>query len=119
MPEQRDTEPTVWLVPGDTATARVAGRDFARTLAGAPSELFAFALAEQSFIVQTSIRRFGLSKRQARLAADAFDASGAERVAQDRQQGSTRDFWHRIGRSALIWNRSLGIGVTLFGRLRV
>jgi hypothetical protein len=87
MTEQRDTEPMVWLAPGDTGTARVAGRDFARTLAGAPSELFALALAEQSFIVQTSIRRFGLSKRQARLAADAFDAAA-------------RSEWHRIASKA-------------------
>jgi hypothetical protein len=86
MTEQRDTEPTVWLVPGDKGTACVAGRDFARTLAGAPSELFALALAEQSYIVQTSIRRFGLSKRQARLAADAFDAAA-------------RSEWHRISRA--------------------
>ena len=84
--KQRDTEPMVWLVPGDTGTARVAGRDFARTLAGAPSELFALALAEQSHIVQSSIRRFGLSQRQARLAADAFNA--AARVE-----------WNRISRA--------------------
>ena len=84
--QQRDTEPIVLLMPGDTGTARVAGRDFARTLAGAPSELFALALAEQSHIVQSSIRRFGLSKRQARLAADAFDAAA-------------RSEWYRISRA--------------------
>jgi hypothetical protein len=71
--EQHD-EPLVRLDPQDARTAQVAGVEFARTLAGAPSAWFALALDEQQTIIRTGIQRAGYSARNAQLAASAFDA---------------------------------------------
>jgi hypothetical protein len=68
-----DDVPMVYLAPEDAKTATAAGIDFARNLAGAPSALFMLALGEQEEIIRLAIRRAGFSKRQARIAAEAFE----------------------------------------------
>ena len=75
MTELNVKEPTVWLAPEDSATARVAGADFARALAGAPPEAFMFALGEQEEMIRTAVRKAGYGARKARLAAGAFTSA--------------------------------------------
>ena len=67
--------PRVYLDPADAATARTAGTDFARALAGAPGDWFMLALGEQEEIIRTAIRRSGYGSRRARLAAIEFSAA--------------------------------------------
>lgn len=78
-----DSDPMVRLDPQDARTAHVAGVDFARTLAGAPPEWFLLALGEQEAIIRNGVRRAGYPDRNARLAAEAFEAGA-------------RFEWHRI-----------------------
>ena len=49
-------KPMVWLAPDDARTAQTAGIEFARTLAGAPSDWFALALEDQEAIIRDAIR---------------------------------------------------------------
>jgi hypothetical protein len=73
MTDEHDDWPMLLLHPGNANSARDAGRDFARALAGAANPLFMLALGEQTFIVSSGIRAAGFSKRKARVAAVAFE----------------------------------------------
>jgi hypothetical protein len=73
-----DAKPMVWLVPADPQTASVAGQEFARALSGAESVLFLLALGEQTELIRTGIRRAGYPRRQAHLAASAFEAAASK-----------------------------------------
>src|SRR5689334_25157146 len=85
---EHDNEPMVFLAPDDARTARAAGVEFARSLAGAPSAWFALALGEQELIIREGIERAGYPAREAEQAASAFD-SGAKAE------------WQRIAGTAL------------------
>jgi hypothetical protein len=72
--KSHESELMVWLVPNNSRSAQLAGRDFARALLGAPSAAFMMALGEQSELIRVGIQRHGWSKRKARDAAGAFVA---------------------------------------------
>ncbi len=63
----------VYLTPDDVESAQVAGVQFARALAGAPSAAFMIALGEQEQIVRLVITDAGYSGDVARMAADSFE----------------------------------------------
>ncbi len=63
----------VYLTPDDVESAQVAGMQFARALAGAPSAAFMIALGEQEQIVRLVIAEAGFSGDVARMAADSFE----------------------------------------------
>src|SRR5689334_24125395 len=73
---EHDNEPMVFLAPDDARTARAAGVEFARSLAGAPSAWFMLALGEQELILREVIEQSGYPAPKAEQAASAFD-SGA------------------------------------------
>ena len=73
----------VLLTVGDVRTAQAAGARFARTLAGARSEDFALALAEQEELIRHAIMAAGYTAEQEGLAAGHFAAAA-------------RDEWQRI-----------------------
>ncbi len=64
----------VYLTPDDLESAQVAGVQFARTLAGAPSVEFMIALEEQEQIVRSVITDAGFCNDVVRDAADSFEA---------------------------------------------
>lgn len=63
----------VLLTPDDADSAQMAGVQFARTLAGAPSAAFMLALGEQEQLVRAVLTEAGFSKQTASTAADAFE----------------------------------------------
>src|SRR3954454_2726861 len=71
---QPSDEPMVRLAPSDARTARAAGVEFARNLAGSPSAWFALALDEQEELIRSAVQRAGYPSRTACLAAGAFHA---------------------------------------------
>lgn len=77
MAELRHEDPHIHLTVDDARTAQVAGAKFARTLAGARSDDFALALAEQEHLIQRAITDAGFTILQADLAAREFAASAA------------------------------------------
>lgn len=68
-------DPRIWLTPDDARTVQSAGADFARALAGAPSEAFMLALGEQEELLRAAVRGAGYSSRRARLAAIEFTSA--------------------------------------------
>ena len=78
MTELREEDLQVRLAVDDAASARAAGAGFARALAGAASEDFAPALAEQEGLVRRAIAEAGYTEEQARVAAGRFEAAAAE-----------------------------------------
>ena len=73
MIEATDDNLQVYLTPDDAESAQVAGVQFARALAGAPSATFMIALAEQEQIVRLVVTDAGFSGDVARMAADSFE----------------------------------------------
>jgi len=73
MIEATDDDLQVYLTPDDVESAQVAGVQFARALAGAPSAAFMIALGEQEQIVRLVIAEAGFSGDVARMAADSFE----------------------------------------------
>ncbi len=73
MIEAVDDDLQVYLTPDDVESAQVAGVQFARALAGAPSAAFMIALGEQEQIVRLVIAEAGFSGDVARMAADSFE----------------------------------------------
>jgi hypothetical protein len=61
------------FIPGDAASAAKAGVEFARALAGAPSDAFLLALAEQRGLIRQAVWHVGCSLHSARRTADAFE----------------------------------------------
>ena len=70
----REGELQLNLTPEDVESAQVAGVQFARTLAGAPTGAFMDALGEQEQIVRLVIAEAGFSGDIAGKAADSFEA---------------------------------------------
>ncbi len=95
MSQLRDDDLQVYLTPDDVESAQVAGVQFARALAGAPSAAFMIALGEQEQIVRLVIADAGFSGDVARMAADSFEV-GAKLE------------WQRINNasSALVYGRA-------------
>lgn len=74
----------VRLVPEDVETARAAGVQYARALAGAPTATFMLALGEQEQLLRTAVEEAGLGELIARSAAAAFEVGARlewERIA--------------------------------------
>ena len=63
----------VRLVPENVDTAQMAGVQFARALAGAPTAAFMLALGEQEQLVRRAVVDAGVGKRVARSTAAAFE----------------------------------------------
>lgn len=76
-------EPMVRFTPGDARTTQSAGVEYARALAGAPTDAFLKALDEQEGMVRRWAIGAGFGARRARTAAREFAASA-------------RAEWHRI-----------------------
>src|ERR1700750_2465899 len=70
--QQLGQEPMVFFAPEDAHTARAAGVEFARPLAGAPPAWFMLALGEQGLIIREAVERYGCSAQTAEEAASAF-----------------------------------------------
>lgn len=68
---------TVHLTPGDAWTTQSAGTTYARTLAGAASEDFALALAEQEGLIRRAIAEAGHTAEQTQLTAERFEIAAA------------------------------------------
>jgi len=88
MNEERRINPSeddlyVHLTVDDARTAQAAGARFARTLAGAATDAFMLALAEQEHLIQRAITDAGHTAEQAELAAGHFTVAA-------------RDEWERI-----------------------
>jgi len=77
MTEPPDDDLYVHLTVDDARTAQAAGLKFAHTLAGARSQDFALALAEQEHLIQRAITHAGHTVLQADLAAREFVAAAA------------------------------------------
>ena len=75
MAELREEDLQVRLAVGDAESARAAGAEFARTLAGAHSADFELALVEQGGLVRRAVTEAGYTAEQARLAAERFEAA--------------------------------------------
>ncbi len=67
-----DDGPLIHLAPDDVETAQVAGVQFARALASAPTMAFMVALDEQQEILRQAVQRAGFAAPIARAAAAAF-----------------------------------------------
>lgn len=83
MIEPHEEDMMVHLTVDDAHTAQAAGIKFARTLAGACSQDFALALAEQAGLIERAIVDAGFSSEQAEIVAEYFEVAA-------------RDEWRRI-----------------------
>ena len=84
-------EPLIHLAPDDVETAQVAGVQFARALAGAPTMAFMAALGEQEHVLRQAVERAGFATPIARAAADAFTVGARlewNRIAPATVQGA-------------------------------
>ncbi len=86
-----DDGPLIHLAPDDVETAQVAGVQFARALAGAPTMAFMAALGEQEGILRQAVQRAGFAAPIARAAAAAFTVGARtewRRIAPATVQGA-------------------------------
>ena len=77
MTALREEDMQVRLAVGDAGSARTAGAEFARTLAGADSRDFALALAEQEGLIRRAITAAGYTAEQAGSTARGFAVAAA------------------------------------------
>lgn len=89
MVEHCDYELLIRLDPNNARTAQTAGVEFARNLAGAPSEWFMVALGEQEAIIRAGIRRGWLAQPEGTTRGRCVRHRGARGMATDRPRGAS------------------------------
>jgi myosin-crossreactive antigen len=89
MIEPHEEDMMVHLTVDDARTAQAAGIKFARTLAGAYSQDFALALAEQAELIERAITDAGHATDQAGLAAGHFEMAAWDEWQRIADAGSS------------------------------